>query len=524
LVLLTSAAIRFGRLDVPLERDEGEYAYAGQLMLQGVAPYERVYNMKYPGIYAAYAAILYMFGETHTGIHLALLIINILTSLFIFLIARRFLGSFPAVASVAIFSFMSLAQSVQGLHANAEHFVILFAVGGLYTLVAALEKERYLLVFIAGILLGISLLMKQHGAVYVVLALCFIPLKTRSAGCEDRHILIKYFTWFLSGFCVVLLFLVAVLVSIGTFNSFWFWTVDYARIYVSGVPIHLALSHLIPKISAIFRSAPLLVALSGLGFICLFSKKVARIDRLFVLLFVLFSVLSVCPGFYFRPHYFILILPSIALLGGVALLGLSQSPSGAKTNPKRRALVIVLFLVCLGHTLFTQRQYLFSMSPMQISRSTYWLNPFPESIEIAKFIREHTTEDEYIAVLGSEPQIYFYTQRQSSSGFIYMYPMMEEHEYALEMQNDFIREIEAHPPSYIVYVNVPTSWSLRRKSHKLLFEWFNKYKADRLELVGIVELLEDGAKYRWKSELARPLNSKHWLAIFRDKSVAKGGT
>ena len=47
-------AIRIRLLGIPLERDEGEYAYAGQLMLQGIPPYKLAYNMKLPGIYAAY--------------------------------------------------------------------------------------------------------------------------------------------------------------------------------------------------------------------------------------------------------------------------------------------------------------------------------------------------------------------------------------------------------------------------------------------------------------------------------------
>jgi len=48
-------AIRIRLLGIPLERDEGEYAYAGQLMLQGIPPYKLAYNMKFPGTYAAYA-------------------------------------------------------------------------------------------------------------------------------------------------------------------------------------------------------------------------------------------------------------------------------------------------------------------------------------------------------------------------------------------------------------------------------------------------------------------------------------
>ena len=57
-VITFFGAIRWRLLDMPLERDEGEYAYAGQLMWQGIPPYQLAYNMKLPGTYAAYDAIL----------------------------------------------------------------------------------------------------------------------------------------------------------------------------------------------------------------------------------------------------------------------------------------------------------------------------------------------------------------------------------------------------------------------------------------------------------------------------------
>ena len=53
LVLLLAGGIRYRLLDVPLERDEGEYAYAGRLILDGVPPYQGIYNMKLPGTYAS---------------------------------------------------------------------------------------------------------------------------------------------------------------------------------------------------------------------------------------------------------------------------------------------------------------------------------------------------------------------------------------------------------------------------------------------------------------------------------------
>src|SRR5262245_56007927 len=89
LVILLVAGIRYRLRDFPLERDEGEYAYAGQLLLEGVPPYQLAYNMKLPGTYAAYAVILAVFGETPGGIHLGVILVNAASILLLFLIARK---------------------------------------------------------------------------------------------------------------------------------------------------------------------------------------------------------------------------------------------------------------------------------------------------------------------------------------------------------------------------------------------------------------------------------------------------
>jgi len=92
LVLLFIGFIRFRLLDMPLERDEGEYAYAGQLILQGIPPFELAYNMKLPGTYFAYALGMAMFGQSTPGIHLMLLVANLATMVFVFLLGREMFG------------------------------------------------------------------------------------------------------------------------------------------------------------------------------------------------------------------------------------------------------------------------------------------------------------------------------------------------------------------------------------------------------------------------------------------------
>src|SRR5438067_7903263 len=103
-VIAVVVFIRIHFLAIPLERDEGEYAYAGQLMLQGIPPYRMAYNMKLPGIYAAYAAMMAVFGQTDTGIHLGLLLVNLLTIVLVFLVGRRILSSFGALTAAGIYA------------------------------------------------------------------------------------------------------------------------------------------------------------------------------------------------------------------------------------------------------------------------------------------------------------------------------------------------------------------------------------------------------------------------------------
>src|SRR5258708_3684882 len=143
-VVLLFAGIRWRVREMPLERDEGEYAYAGQLILQGIPPYQLAYNMKLPGTYVAYAAILRTFGETAAGIHVGLMVVNGLTTVMVFFLARRLYGGLAAATAAASFALLSTSEGVLGLAGHATHFVTFFAVAGLLFLVAARRSGNLL--------------------------------------------------------------------------------------------------------------------------------------------------------------------------------------------------------------------------------------------------------------------------------------------------------------------------------------------------------------------------------------------
>src|SRR5271166_2098506 len=114
LVIVLFALIRLRLRDIPLERDEGEYAYAGQLMLQGIPPYQLAYTMKLPGTFAAYAAIIKVFGETPAGIHLGLMVVNIMTILLMYAIGKRLYGPLAGAIAGISYGMLSVVPGSRG--------------------------------------------------------------------------------------------------------------------------------------------------------------------------------------------------------------------------------------------------------------------------------------------------------------------------------------------------------------------------------------------------------------------------
>src|SRR5260370_19266294 len=108
-------------------------------MLQGVPPYREAYSMTLPGTAAAYAVIMAVFGQTPSGIHLGLALVNAVSIILVFLIGRRLLDAITGVAAAAAFALMSLSPSILGLAGHATHFVTLFALAVTLTMFKAYD-------------------------------------------------------------------------------------------------------------------------------------------------------------------------------------------------------------------------------------------------------------------------------------------------------------------------------------------------------------------------------------------------
>jgi hypothetical protein len=457
-----------------------------------------------------------VFGETHRGIHLGFLVVNAVTILLVFLLANRLCGPVAGASAAATFSLLSVGQPVQGIFANAEHFVLPPALGGILLLMGSGNRRGPWATLAGAVLLGVAFLMKQQGAAFILFAgvyLLYSELRIRpfqwkpfSARC------LLFFAGVLLPFGLTCL----ILWRVGAFDKFWFWTFTYAREYVAGLPLSAGWYNLRHRIPILVLAAPLLWILAGIGLTASVWNRKARKQSAFAAPFAVFSFLAVCPGLYFRPHYFVFLLPAVSLLTGIAIGSLEDLFAGSRAVRWGRT---VAFLVIAGSILqgaCAQRSFLFFSDPVLACRTTYGLNPFPESLEIARYIREHTTEEDRIAVIGSEPQIYFYARRQAATGYVYTFALMEDHEFAEVMQEEMIQEIESARPKYLVFVNVATSWLAGPESKTHIFEWSERYRDEFFEIAGIIDMMSwDQTLYRWDEEaIGYTPKSEFWLAVF----------
>jgi hypothetical protein len=162
--------VRLRLAATPLERDEGEYAYSGALLLDGTPPYRAAWNMKFPGTYYAYAAILAVFGRSAWAVHAGLAVVNAGATWLVFRAGSRLLGAFAGVVAAAAFGLMTLDRWILGVWGHATHFVALAVVAGFVALLRACESRRAAALVGAGALFGVAVVMKQHAVFFVPFA------------------------------------------------------------------------------------------------------------------------------------------------------------------------------------------------------------------------------------------------------------------------------------------------------------------------------------------------------------------
>ncbi len=515
IALAVAVVVRLHRLDLPLERDEGEYAYGARLILAGEFSYESLRTLKLPGVHLATALFFALFGETVQALRAALLAFDVGSALTLLFLARGFVGPWVAAWAAGTLALLQTSLTFLGLFAHAESFALFPALLGILLAVRAARDGGLATWAASGLAFGAAFLMKQPAVLFAALGAAGALAAARRDGARTLPARLAALGL---GAALPFALVCAWMAAIGGFGAFWFTTVTYARAYTSDATLAQGLAAVGDQFAAWWHFQGAFVALAAVGALGFFLRAELRphLPALGALLVAGAAATSV--GLYFRTHYFVFVLPAIALLCAAG----AASLSGWLGRSDRARGAILVGTLALAATLGAraERESLWTGDPATVTARLYHPNPTGEIAPLIDWIRAHSRPEDTIAVLGSEPQIPFLADRRSATGYVYMYPLFERHEHARAMHGRAIADIEAADPAFVVLVNVSSSWLQRTGSDTRILDWWAGEARERWRLDAVLDLSQPFRPVWITGDAARAHRpaGRSWISLFARRS------
>ncbi len=445
---------RIQLLAIPLERDEGSFAYIGHWLLRGRELYTDMLDSKLPGLYSIYALFTTLFGLTPTGVHMALLVANIGSAFCFYILTREMYNRLVASLTTSFFLFLVVSLNVAGFASHATQLLTPFVLGGILLFWKGIQSGKGLQFFFAGLCIGVAFTIKQQAAIYgILIALIWWPFRLVWYKKENTRLPFMEWVWLGVGGFLPLALIVGYFLSSGRFAEFYNWTVTQ--------PFHLAGSFSEPRYKILFRMLPGVVdqfegvwilAAAGLGLVFVSGFKKGSVWLGFF--FAILGLASVMIGMAYYMHYFVLAMPGIALLAAISLNWIGQ-----KTGKYGSIISVSMAAVLLMMSMKGRMDYYFNPDYAKIHFQMYQRNMFPEIEKIGRELARRVPEGKSIGVMGSEPEVLIAAGRESCSRHLMVYSLLSDPVLSPPLQQEYIREMQACAPDYIVWNSNSASWT-----------------------------------------------------------------
>ena len=446
--------------DFALDRDEGTYAYLGNLMMNGGTPYVDGFEMKPPGLFYIYGLMTSIFGYSAEGIHNSVSYSNFIGAIFIFFSFYIYKKPWAALTAGTVFSFMAFNPWMSGFAGVAEHFMNLFTAIGIFCLAAARKQNLLYLYALAGFAFAFSTGIKQNGAFLAVAATAYLLFRGFFVKLNRKELQMSLFSFIGGAILCIILILLPVIIS-GSMADMKFWIIDYPNeFYTESIPWSKGKEYLGIYFDRTTQFGTIFWITAILGLLLSMFSKISHLSKIGFVFLLGAAFLSIFPGLRFYGHYWLFLVPAIAMLNGVfiASLGMIEKVSVLK---KITPLASVILLVA-GIFLTKSKHENFFTNPKEfyVMRSIYGDNPFTELRILTDEIKKEMGDDDQVVVFGSEPQVYVELDKPALNASIFMSHLGRQHSKAKDMRTDFKQVVESAMPEYVVFVMHPFSWMM----------------------------------------------------------------
>lgn len=476
LIVLVVAAVRLPLLNLPFERDEGEYAYIAWRLGHHELPYRDWVDQKPPAIFWTYQLALKLPLDPVCAVHLMGLLWSAATAGALFLLAVRFLKPFWALTAAILFGLLSADPSLEGTAANTELFMLLpLTLSLLAFFPAVTDRPRGLhFMILAGVLTGVAVAFKQVAAVNWLLLVALCPV----FGAREQRLRRtgQFAIWSAAGAA-----LVWGLITAGFFlrhaladflYNVWFHNLDY----IQAVPWAVRLALCRETLASLAPSQALVWIFAAGGLAALFITR-RRKGLLFLVGWMAASLAGVSASGYFFPHYFQQWLPALAVAAAVGAEALDDDRWWKHVSARSRRILLVGLLVLLP--IRVSLPFLVSYSPAEAVRKIYPGNQFAEMREVGRRMAQITRPDDRVFIFGSEPEVLFYAQRVSATRYIILFPLYGPYRDALDQQKAAAQEITDHRPAAGFYL--PNQLFFVPGAEQYFTRWSQSYFRDHFQ-------------------------------------------
>jgi hypothetical protein len=512
-------SVRYRLLNIPMTRDEGSYAYLGQLLLEGKRPYVDFYEMKPPGIFYGYAAIIAIFGKTIKGVHFGFAILNMLTAFLVGLIAKKWFDSMAAMAATVAFGILSLGMFAAGTAAQSEYLVTFFAMLGIYLTIKAIETEKIWQFILSGLALGMAVMVKQTGGVFA-LAAGIIVILTYIKPFDFSKIL-KNALWMLLGFGGMIGIFVALMMSKGVYNDMNHWIFEMPKAYLTYNSTVDGINYFKDSFGKLTDGYWALWILGIASIFTIWLTDLVWSKKIGTLVVMLLGFAAVTPGLRFFAHYYQLLMPGLALGIGASVYSLAYILKEKFNFSFGKTITTAVFLGIAIFTMIGQNNYYFSMSETAVTRKSHGDTPYIEVKAMADYIEKNSEEKGPIAVFSADPQVYFQTQRacpHRHSFISFTSPMTDQ---AKGFREEIKAAVKESNPEFVLVTMHPNCWAFPDGSDHDLFNWALDFAIEKYTLVGAADI-GNKSQIFWEEEARKhKVTGMFFVYLFKRNKTAK---
>ncbi len=469
--LLLIFLIRLPVLNVSvLDWDESMYWTIAQDIADGGVPYKTTWDNKGPFLFFVFVPVISLFDNSIPALRIFTTLYLLMSIYYLFILSISLIPGFGSLIAPLIFGLFFVIPNFQGFASNGELFMMLPIILALLMFIEYKSKRSLIFLFLSGLFSSLAFFTKGTATFSVMVIPIMFIYSFIVEESYDLKSFIKKLVLYTLGFLIPFLILNIYFWFNNSLSDFYYavFTANSKYVQLISFPdgIFNAYEFIYKTIFINYEILTLLGIASALYLLITFirgkylKKEASTLFFLFVI--SILSVFGIVLGKRMYPHYYLQMALPYSLLIAYAIFRLKL---------ERKHLKTIFIVVLVVYTVQSPLQKVLSYKDKVDLRQTNQYRPdHIESHEIAKYIRDMTSRDEKILVLGGQPIIYFLSERKSPiKVFWWNDNHLETIKRITNFEDSFLSALQKDKPTYVIYYNGEDP------KQRLRFDYFGEF-------------------------------------------------